>query len=287
MRRRAGKLIMFVQDLPTEAARSVGMLHDGFLLRLGSVVERAAYQQADHIVVISGAFVKYIRSLGAKSVAITEIPNWAEVDAIRPSDPDTAMRSRLGAGARDFLVVHSGNMGAKQDLINVVAAAELLQSETSIKIALVGDGTERTLIEEAVRARKLNNLTLVPLQPAADFPRVLAAADVLLINQAPLVVDSVLPSKLLAYMAAQRPVLAAVHEDSATADLVFRASCGVVAAAGQPAALAESIRLMAAASRQNGDMSAMGRRGRSYVVEHFQRGVILRQWEDLVARLVS
>jgi glycosyltransferase involved in cell wall biosynthesis len=238
-------------------------------------------------VVISSAFSKYICGLGVDSERISEIPNWAELKAIQPSKPDQAMRSLLGAGPDDFLVLHSGNMGAKQDLINVVAAAEILQDEARIRIALVGDGTERANIEEAVRATKLNNVRLLPLQPAADFPRVLAAADVLLINQAPLVMDSVLPSKLLAYMAAARPVLAAVHQDSATADLVRRASCGVVAAAGQPATLAAAIRSMSAASQENMDMSAMGDRGRMYVAKHFERASILRHWDELIDGLGS
>jgi len=42
---------------------------------------------------------------------------------MQPASTDEAMRSRLGAAPDDFLVVHSGNMGAKQDLLNVVDAA--------------------------------------------------------------------------------------------------------------------------------------------------------------------
>jgi colanic acid biosynthesis glycosyl transferase WcaI len=176
-------------------------------------------------------------------------------------------------------------MGAKQDLINVVAAAEMLQSETRVKIALVGDGTERAKIEQAVSVKKLGNLRLLPLQSTADFPKVLSAADGLLVNQAPLVMDSVLPSKLLTYMAAERPVLAAVHPDSTTADLVRRASCGVVAPAGQPAALAAAIRSMADMSKDGLARNEMGVRGRRYVTEHFERKAVLRQWDDLIAGL--
>jgi putative colanic acid biosynthesis glycosyltransferase WcaI len=284
IRRRIGKLVMLIQDLPTEAARSVGMLKNGLLVRLGTALERTTYARADHIVVISGSFAKYVRGLGVDSRRITQIPNWADVDTVQPSNPDQAVRARLGAAANDFLVVHSGNMGAKQDLTNVIAAAAILSKDSRVKIALVGDGAERANIESALRLSKLNNVLLLPLQSEADFPRVLAASDALLINQAPMVIDSVLPSKLLAYMAAGRPILAAVHQDSATADLVRRASCGVVTSAGQPAALAESIRAMVTSS-ESGRGVEMGKRGRSYVVEHFERDSILRQWDELLAGL--
>lgn len=287
LHRRVGKLVMLVKDLPSEAAKSVGMMHDGRLMRLATALEGSAYRRADHIVVISSAFARYIGSLGVRSENISEIPDWADLDAIQPKRPDRHMRSLLGAGPDDFLVVHSGNMGAKQDLINVVAAAVKVQEDQTIKIALVGDGAERAKLDEAIRASGLSNIRLLPLQPAAEFPKVLAAGDALLINQAPLIRDSVLPSKLLTYMAAERPVIAAVHPESTTADLVRRASCGVVTAAGQPAALAASIRYMAAASKVSIDLSGMGRRGRRYVAEHFERVSILKKWDDLLADLGS
>jgi colanic acid biosynthesis glycosyl transferase WcaI len=284
LRFKFGKLVMLVKDLPTEAARSVGMLQEGSMLRVGRAVERVAYKAASHIVVISNAFATYIRSLGVEDARISEIPDWVDVETIQPADPDQKMRSRLGAGPGDFLVLHSGNMGAKQDLLNVVAAATLLRNERRIRIALIGDGTERTKIAEAVSAQHIENLKLLPLQPSNEFPNVLAAADVLLVNQAPMVVDSVLPSKLLAYMASGRPVLAAAHTQSTTAELVRRSSCGVVAEPGRPAALAAAITAMA---RGLHELGGMGRQGRVYVEAHFERNTVLRRWDDLLAELMG
>src|SRR5207302_4138120 len=112
-------------------------------------------------------------------------------------------------------------------LLNVVAAAWLLREDRHIRLLLIGDGTERGRIAAEIAARQLQNITLLPLQPENEFPHILAAADTLLVNQAPTVVTSVLPSKLLRYMGSGRPVLAAVHPMSTTADLVHRADCGV------------------------------------------------------------
>lgn len=287
VRFKLGKLVMFVQDLPTEAAHSVGMLNKGVALRAGRSLEHLAYKLADHIVVISSAFATYIESGGVAPAKINLIPNWADVESIQPARPDQGMRSRLGAGPDDFLVVHTGNMGAKQDLLNVVAAAALLKNNRNIKLALIGDGQERGRVAEDIGARHLDNIRLLPLQASHEFLAVLTAADALLINQAPRVVDSVLPSKLLAYMASGRPVLAAAHPQSTTADLVRRVGCGVVADPGRPEALAAEIRSMASGSGQDDGLFAMGLRGRAYVEEHFERRSILRQWDDLLASLVS
>jgi colanic acid biosynthesis glycosyl transferase WcaI len=283
VRFKVGKLVTLVQDLPTEAAQSVGMLNEGVTLHVGRSFEHLAYRLADHVVVISSAFSTYIQRAGVDPARITEIPNWADVETIQPERQNQGMRRRLGAGPADFLVVHTGNMGAKQDLLNVVAAADVLEMEKRIKFVLVGDGQERAKIAQDIAARRLDNILLLPLQSTRDFSAVLAAGDALLVNQAPMVVDSVLPSKLLAYMASGRPVVAAAHPRSATADLVRRSGCGVVTDPGRPEALAAEIRALASGDVPQPTLVAMGRRGRAYVKERFERNSILRRWDSLVA----
>jgi glycosyltransferase involved in cell wall biosynthesis len=255
------------------------------MLALARAVEGRGYKLADRIVVIGGAFATHIQSLGVTGWRITEIPNWADVDSIRPQRPSREVRRRLGADAKDFLVVYTGNMGAKQDLLNVVGAAALFNSQERIKFALIGDGQERSRVAAEIVERNLQNITLLPLQSSTEFPTVLGAADVLLISQAPMITDSVLPSKLLAYMASARPVLAAAHRNSSTAELIRRAGCGVVTDPGRPEALAEAIRSLAAERNVNNSLSNLGLRGRAHVLEHYNRTSILQQWDSLLSSL--
>jgi colanic acid biosynthesis glycosyl transferase WcaI len=287
LRFQVGKLVILVQDLVTEAAHSVGMLNAGVALRVGRSLEHIAYKLADHVVVISSAFATYIQGVGVEPSKISEIPNWADVESIRPERPDPEIRRRLGAGPGDFLVVHTGNMGAKQDLLNVVAAADVLKNDPRVKLVLIGDGQERDRIIEHIAARDLHNIKLLPLEASEQFSAALSAADALLVNQAPMVVDSVLPSKLLAYMASGRPVVAAAHPRSTTADLVRRSGCGVVADAGRPEVLAASIRRMASGDGHDQVLAAMGSRGRAYVEEHFERSSMLCRWDSLLADLAG
>jgi glycosyltransferase involved in cell wall biosynthesis len=259
------------------------MIEDGLVLRIGRAVERAAYKRADHIVVICDAFGRRINALGIPTTKISEIPDWVDVEAIRPLAPDAQIRMRLGAVPGEFLVVHAGNMGAKQDLLNVVAAASILMPQRLIKVALIGEGTERPDVVRAINDGNIKNVKVLPLQPAQEFPKILAAADVLLVNQARDVVDSVLPSKLLTYMASGRPVVAAAHTDSTTADLVRRSSCGLVTEPGRPETLADAIRSIA--TEPVSKLEEMGSRGRKYVEAHFERRSVLRQWDDLLSTL--
>jgi colanic acid biosynthesis glycosyl transferase WcaI len=172
-------------------------------------------------------------------------------------------------------------MGKKQDLMNVVRAAELSKDREDVVWFLVGQGEERGALEEAIRQRQLSNIRLLPLQPEDTLAEMYSAADVLLLNQKAAVVESVIPSKLLTYMAAGRPVLAAVSNKSETARYVERAKCGRIIHSEDPMALVEA----ALSLRADGTLrEKLGSNGRAYVLEHFTKDKILREYELLFSR---
>jgi glycosyltransferase involved in cell wall biosynthesis len=105
-----------------------------------------------------------------------------------------------------------------------------------------------------------------------------AAVEVLLLNQSASVTDMVIPSKLLTYMAAGRPVVAAVTPSSEAAQCIRRAGCGLVVEPENPPALAQAIR------RLHGDRelaARLGRQGRLFAERHFASDRILQCFENL------
>jgi glycosyltransferase involved in cell wall biosynthesis len=271
-------LVLLVQDLPLDAALSVGMMRPGTAHRAGRWLERRAYALAHRIVVISQRFRHSLSGLGVPDAKVEEIPDWIDLDRIcpRPADPD--VRAQLGASDGDLVVLHAGNMGAKQALDTAIRAVRLAAVDGPIRLALVGDGSERPRLEALAGGA----VRLLPLQPDDVFGRMLAAADVLLLSQRADVRDSVAPSKLLTYMAAGRPVVAAAHPDSAAAQLVREAGCGVVVAPEDPAALAAALRdLRRDAERRH----ELGRTGRRFAEARYERGRVLAHWESLLANV--
>ena len=138
---------------------------------------------------------------------IREIRNWTHVD---PPDPSAsaAFRDAHGWGADEVVVLHAGNMGYKQGLENVIAAAELAaRSDSRARFVLLGDGNQRASLEAAgagVRA-----LEFFPPVSEEEFPAALGAADVLLVNERPGVAQMAVPSKLTSYFSSGKPILAA------------------------------------------------------------------------------
>ena len=110
-RKRGWPLCVLVQDLPVQAALSTGMLRDGIITKAGRRVEAMPLGVADRVVVIDRGFVPYLGQLGVMHERINVIPNWIDVDAIKPMKPDPETRRFLGAGTDDFLLLHAGNLG--------------------------------------------------------------------------------------------------------------------------------------------------------------------------------
>ena len=273
--------VIILTDLASDAAMATGILKEGLAVRVARAVEGFGYRQADRVVCICDGFVEKLTERGIAPNRLKLIPLWGDTEKIYPIAAATKFREANQITEKQFLIMHTGNMGRKQDLMNVVRAAALSRDLGDVVWLLVGQGEERNAIEEAVRRLQLKNIRLLPLQPDGTLAEMYAAADVLLLNQKAAVVDSVIPSKLLTYMAAGRPVLAAVSDKSETARYVERAKCGRIIHSEDPMGLVKA----ALSFRADGALrERLGANGRPYVLEHFTKDKILQEYELLFSR---
>ncbi len=159
--------------------------------------------------------------------------------------------------------LHAGNMGYKQGLDNVVECARLAAgagADPRLLFVLMGDGNQRPLLVKLAQRHRLQNLRFLPIQPAKSFSSVLAAADVLLVNQRASVTNMSLPGKLTSYFASGRPVVAAVASESETAREMLDTGTGVVVPPDQPGLLLDAVRELLADPARQDRFGAAGRR---------------------------
>lgn len=166
----------------------------------------------------------------------------------------------------------------------MVKAAELAQGIPDLLWLLVGDGEDRGAMEREIAARRLTNIRLMPFQPAEALPDMYSSADIVLLNQTATLEGAVIPSKLLTYMAAGRPVVAAVNEKSEAARLIRGADCGVIAAAEDPESLVAAVLSLRADSELR---KRLGANGRAYAEEHFTRTNVLRAYDEFFEKILA
>jgi colanic acid biosynthesis glycosyl transferase WcaI len=268
-----------VQDLYSRAMVEVGLLGDksgGPATRL----ESFALKGADGLVAIHERFAQtMVNTLGVDEDRITVIPNWTHVSP--PAGHRKETRRRLGWGS-EIVVLHAGNMGAKQGLEHVVEAAALADhSDDLLRVVLMGNGNQRSDLEQ--RAKGIRSIDIIDGVPEAEFTDVLAAADVLFLHERPGVVEMCMPSKLTSYFAAGRPVLAATSPRSAAAHEISVSGAGTVVEPGNPQTLLEALRSLIGQP----SFDELGQRGQDYARERLSEEAALDSYLAWVAGLLS
>ena len=92
------------------------------------------------------------------------------------------------------------------------------------------------------------------------------------------------PSKAYSIMASGRPLLASVPDDSEIASLVKNADYGVLIPPEDPQAMAQAINDLA---EQPDALKRYGANGRDYVVKHFSRAQLVRQYHKLLHQVAD
>jgi glycosyltransferase involved in cell wall biosynthesis len=220
--------------------------------------------------------------LGAAASKVVTLRNWTHLSPSSEIEREVA-KAELNWTSEPFLAVHTGNMGAKQALENIVDAARIAEQQNApVHFVLVGDGGERRSLEE--RGRGVARLTFVDPLDEEEYRLALAAADVLLVNEKVGVSTMAMPSKLTAYFDAGRPVIAATDSNGITASEVRAAAAGVIVPAGDPVALLDAVLAMHADPEAAARYAASGRRHRESVLDE---RIALERWLDVVSSTVD
>lgn len=242
--RRAGRTALGVvaHDLYGRALSETGMT-SARIARWGARLEAELLRRADGVAVVHDHFVRPVIDLGVEPRRVRAVPNWTHV-AAGGADRET-VRAELGWRPDEVIALHAGNMGIKQGLENAVCAARHADAVgSSVRVVLLGDGHRRHALLEA--GRGVERLTFLDPLPDARFADTLAAADVLVVNEAATVAEMSAPSKLTSYFAAGRPVVAASWPRSAASAEIERSGGGVRIDPGDPTALHDTIAALAA-----------------------------------------
>lgn len=272
---------LIFQDLVGAAARQSGIPGGLAIARITTGLEGRAARSAQGIAIISKGFRAYLEDLGVQPDRIRHIPNWTHISP--PTRLPKEVRQELGWKSDEVILLHSGAMGLKQGLENVIHAAQLARTAApSLRFVLMGDGNQRAMLLE--RARGLTNVIFRPPSEAADFPNILAAADMLLINERASLRDMALPSKLTSYLVAGRPIVAAVSPEGWTAREVERTGAGVVIPPENPQALIQMVNDL---KNDPARVHNMGEAGPRYARTALSAPVILDQAQRFVLDILD
>ncbi|MGN6378220.1 MAG: glycosyltransferase family 4 protein [Gaiellales bacterium] len=242
-------------------------------------LERRLLRRADSVIAISDDFVPLLNSWGVRADRVSVIENWAPLDELPVQPRDNAWSDEHGLrGMRT--VLYAGTMGMKHNPELLVRVAERFADEPDVRVVVVSQGRGADYMREQAGLRGLHNVIVLPYQPYERLPEVLASGDVLVaLLEADAGVFSV-PSKVLSYHCAGRPLLAAVPSQNLAARVISRAGSGVVVDPHDVAGF------VSAAERLLTDEDArrlMAAAGRAYAESRFDVGRLAGRFESAMA----
>lgn len=244
-------------------------------------LERRLLRQADAVVAITADFLPTLDGWGVARERVEVVENWAPLE-------DMPVRPRANAwsaahGLNDKLVfLYSGTLGLKHNPGLLLALAHRMAARPEARVIVISEGPGADWLAAHKTSLPADNLVLLPFQPFAAMPDVLAAADVLTAILEPEAGVFSVPSKVLTYLCAARPILAAMPAENLAARTITRAGAGLVTAPNDESAFCTAAERLAADARLRADAGAAGR---AHAESHFRIERIAEHFERLCERI--
>ena len=281
--RRAGaSFVVWLQDLiGIGTKRLLGRRLPGIGHLVGGHYERVEgglLRSADAVVAITDDFRPELGEMGVESSRVTTIENWAPIAElpVRPKGNAWAREHGLDEG---FVFAYTGALGIKQDRHLLLGLAEHFNQREDVRVLVVsGDAGAEYLREKAVE-RELERLIVRDFVPWAEVPDVMGAADVLVASLHADAGAYSVPSKVLAYLCASRPLLVSVPARNLAGRIVEREGAGLVVTPGHAEGFLEAAEELFDSAPAREEMGAAGRR---YAEATFSISPIARRFEAVL-----
>lgn len=232
------RTVLHVQDLEVDAAFAVGHLKSlSFMKKAAYLFEKYTLKGFDRIITISERMAQRLAEKTGKPEQVAIVRNWVDLEHIYPLGRKSAYRQELGYADDDFIVLYSGNIGAKQGLDTLLDSAAQLVQQQKIKFVIAGEGpAKRGLMD---KYGHLLNVNFLPFQPYEKFNEFMNLASLHALPQDRGAADLVLPSKLGGMLASGAPVVVTADEGTELAN--FLGDSAIITPPGDSEALARAI----------------------------------------------
>ena len=143
-----------------------------------------------------------------------------------------------------------------------------------MRFHIVGSGIELDNLQKYVEEHGLTNVTFYGRRPLEEMPQFYAMADAMLLTlESDPILSMTLPGKLQSYMAAGKPVIAAI--DGEAKRVIEESECGFCGKAEDAKTLAETIMRFVKCE----DKESLANNARSYYEQHFEKERFIEELE--------
>jgi glycosyltransferase involved in cell wall biosynthesis len=278
--------VFWLQDIYSEGIRhylraKFGILGE-LIGRYYGRLEGSLLRSADAVVPISAKFASALDGWAVDQDRVHVIPNWAPLSEIYPVQKANAWARQRGLENR-IVALYTGTLGLKHDPALLLHVARTC-GEHGVVVVVVSEGAGAQWLAEQSQKLGVANVMVLPFQPMELYPQVLGAGDVLVAMIGKEAAGFSIPSKILSYLAAGKPIVASISEDNDAAQMIKAAESGVVVTPGDAEALSKAVLTLA---RDRDRRDRLGRNARAFAERTFEIERITDRFEGIFARICA
>ncbi|HET6266395.1 MAG TPA: glycosyltransferase family 4 protein [Acidobacteriota bacterium] len=273
-RLKGAKWIFNVSDLWPESAVRLGIVREGWALKMAEALESFCYRKAHLVTCQSVEILENIRGRFPNS-SCYHLSNGVDTDLFGPEHRSPEVRQELFEG-RPFVAVYAGLHGIAQGLGQLIDAAEQMRENPEFFLMFFGEGPEKSSLIQSAQSKNLKNIRFMDPLPHQRMPTLMASTDLALIPLKERLPGAV-PSKLYEAMGSGVPVVLIANGEAAS--IVRQSQAGIVVNPGDVSDLVRSLRELIGDKNKLGEM---GKNGRRAAVAGFNRKTIANAFVDFL-----
>lgn len=268
--------VLWLHDILPDGAVSSGIVGGGSpVIQLARRVERAAYRNADRIVVLSEAFVENLMRKG--------VPEGKLQLIYPPATRSPGHDIRFDDRSRPHRVLSMGNIGYSQGLASLVNAFEHSQDLADIPVRFIITG-KGVASEEARAEIRTERIEMPGVVDDERLEKELQEATITLVSQRHDGAEFNIPSKIMNFMTYGLPILAAVNPNGEVARIVERSGAGWVVDSSEPETFPRKLVEILSSPQ---DIQARGRAAYEYAKTHFTQANFAERFDGVLGEVVD
>jgi len=281
------KFVYWCQDIYTIAIQQIAQQRLGFIgfpvWYYFKNLEAGLMRKSSHVISITPAFNKLFQRWKVNQQRVTCIPNWAPIEEIKPTSKKNEWANQHHLEDKTC-IVYSGTLGLKHNPSILSATAAHFRKHKEVLFIVISEGLGADFLQKEKEKLQLNNLLLLPFQDFKDMGKVFGTADILLaILENDAGVYSV-PSKVLAYLCAEKPMVLAMPPENLSAAIVMDNKAGYCI---EPDNLQGFFRQIEKLVADPVLRKEMGHNGRTYAEKHFDIAHIENQFMQVFNTILN
>lgn len=221
---------LLLKDIWPQGLIDIGVLSTtgikGIVTRYFRKKERRLYDISDSIGCMSKKNVEYlIEKSGIESKKLEICPNSIKVQKCIKVNKEK-IRRKNALPENKTIFVYGGNLGMAQGINFIISCLAANEKMTETFILIVGSGTEYHKLLNWFNSNHPNNSKLIPSLVKEKYMEIMAACDVGLIFLDHRFTIPNFPSRLLSYMEAGMPVIAATDSNTDVGQIIEEGGFG-------------------------------------------------------------